>query len=102
MVKHIVLFRFRDDISEEQKESAFNSFRSGILSLTDIIPQIKSIEVGRNINSDEVWDICLCGEFNSLEDVKKYANHPEHLKVAGALKVFLNGRSCVDYETDNK
>ena len=99
MVKHIVLFRFRDDIAEEQKNEVFESFSKGILSLVGIIPQIKKIEVGRNANPSEAWDICLCGEFDSLEDVNIYANNPEHIKVAGALKPFLAGRSCVDYET---
>ena len=50
------------------------------------------------MNSQESWDICLCGEFESMEDVVSYSTHPEHLKVSGALKPLLSGRSSVDYE----
>ena len=93
MIKHVVLFRFKDDIAAEDRKNAFESFRSGIMSLV-----IRKIEVGYNVNSQESWDICLCGEFESMEDVVSYSTHPEHLKVSGALKSLLSGRSCVDYE----
>ena len=98
MIKHVVLFRFKDDIAAEDRKNAFESFRSGIMSLVKIIPVIRKIEVGYNVNSQESWDICLCGEFESMEDVVAYSTHPEHLKVSGALKPLLSGRSCVDYE----
>ena len=93
MIKHVVLFRFKDDIAAEDRKNAFESFRSG-----KTIPVIRKIEVGYNVNSQESWDICLCGEFESMEDVVSYSTHPEHLKVSGALKPQLSGRSCVDYE----
>ena len=38
-------------------------------------------------------------EITPTSVVNIYANNPEHVKVAGALKPFLAGRSCVDYET---
>ena len=65
--------------------------------LTAVIPFIRQIEVGFNINSDETWDICLNATFDTLDDVRAYAVHPSHTAVAGALKPYLSGRSCVDY-----
>ena len=69
MIKHVVLFRFKDDIAAEDRKNAFESFRSGIMSLVKIIPVIRKIEVGYNVNSQESWDICLCGEFESTRRV---------------------------------
>ena len=48
MIKHVVLFRFKDDIAAEDRKNAFESFRSGIMSLVKIIPVIRKIEVGYN------------------------------------------------------
>lgn len=98
MIKHIVLFRFRDDVGATTANAAAQKFREGIMSLPAIIPQIHKIEVGTNINPEESWHICLYSEFSSLEDVKLYSNHPAHVKVASELKKLLAERSCVDYE----
>ncbi len=98
MVKHVVLFRFRDDVDAETRAAAASAFKSGILALKAVIPTIRKIEVGFNINVSEQWDICLYSEFDSLEDALAYGRHPEHVKVASALKPLLAGRSCVDYE----
>ena len=53
MVKHIVMFRFKDDVDENTRKEVANSFRKGILELKDVIPTIGNIEVGFNINPGE-------------------------------------------------
>lgn len=98
MVKHVVLFKFRDDVAVGERDAAYKDFRCGILSLAEKFPAVKKIEVGRNINPAESWDICLVGEFASMDALAAYSSHPEHLRVAGELKQKLAGRSCVDYE----
>ena len=35
MVKHIVMFRFKDDVDENTRKEVANSFRKGILELKD-------------------------------------------------------------------
>lgn len=82
MVKHIVMFRFKDDVDENTRKEVANSFRKGILELKDVIPTIGNIEVGFNINHGEQWNICLNSEFRTLEDVIDYGKNPNHVKVA--------------------
>jgi len=98
MIRHIVFFQLKADLIPQVKQQAMNDFRDAILALPEKIKLIRHIEVGFNCNPDEKWDICLNGEFDSLNDVKAYAVNPFHLAAAGALKSFLSGRSCVDYE----
>lgn len=100
MVKHIVMFRFKDDVDENTRKEVANSFRKGILDLKDVIPTIGNIEVGFNINPDEQWNICLNSEFRTLEDVIDYGKNPNHVKVAGRLKPYIAERCCVDYKTE--
>lgn len=97
MVKHIVLFQLKVELPAETRSKVATDFKVGIEKLPAVIPFIRQIEVGFNINSDETWYICLNATFDTLDDVRAYAVHPSHTAVAGALKPYLSGRSCVDY-----
>lgn len=98
MVKHIVMFRFREDVSETVRKSSREAFKRGIETLPLTIPFIKSIHVGFNINPCEKWDICLESIFSNLEEVTRYSSHPAHKSVATALMAHIGERACVDFE----
>ena len=99
MIRHIVLFRFKDHLSNEVKEQVRNQFREDILALKTQLSIIREIEVGFNENEAEQWDICLNGLFDTIDDVKEYSVFPNHQAAAAKLKPYLQGRSCVDYVT---
>ncbi len=99
MTHHVVLFQMNKDVAAEMRQKVMNEFKTNIEALKDSIDCIVSVTVGFNINEDENWDICLHGTFRSLEDVRNYSKHPDHVAAASRLKPFLSGRSCVDYET---
>lgn len=98
MVKHIVLFKLKETLSAEEKADVMNRFKSAIEALPAVIPFIRRIHVGLNINPAEQWDICLDSEFDTMEEVKAYAAHPAHVAAAGILKDTKEGRACTDYE----
>ncbi len=98
MVKHIVLFKLKDEAPEAQKLEAMNRFKAAIEALPARIPVIRKIEVGLNINPGETWSIGLYSEFDSLEDVKTYAVHPDHVAAGKLLAEVKESRACVDYE----
>ena len=98
MVKHIVMFKLKESLSENEKIEIMNSFKSAIEALPETIKFIKDIHVGLNINPAEKWDICLDSTFDSLEDVKAYSVHPAHVAAARLLADVKENRSCVDYE----
>ncbi|TWV12423.1 Dabb family protein [Bacteroidaceae bacterium HV4-6-C5C] len=98
MVKHIVLFKLKDEASAEEKLTAMNSFKKAIEALPSKISVIRKIEVGLNINPAEAWSIALYSEFDTLDDVKFYATHPNHLEAGKILADVKESRACVDYE----
>ena len=98
MVKHIVLFKLKDELSSDEKKSIATQFKNAIEALPSKIDIIRKVEVGLNINPNETWDIALYSEFDSLEDVKIYAAHPDHVAAAGIIAHAKESRSCVDYE----
>ena len=98
MVKHIVLFKLKNEVSAAEKQAVALKFKEAIEVLPAIIPFIGHVEVGVNINPDEQWNIALYSEFQTLEEVKAYAVHPAHVAAAKLLADVKESRACVDYE----
>lgn len=98
MVKHIVLFKLKDEASEEKKLEVMHAFKAAIEALPAKISVIRKIEVGLNINPAETWSIALYSEFDSLDDVRFYATHPDHVAAGKLLAEVKESRACVDYE----
>lgn len=98
MVKHIVLFKLKEEVSADEKLAAMNNFKAAIEALPAKIPVIRKIEVGLNMNPGETWNIALYSEFDTLDDVKSYAVHPDHVAAGKLLATVKESRACVDYE----
>lgn len=94
MIKHIVMWKFREG---EQENMLI--FRDRLLSLRGKIPEIRSMEVGININpSDRSFDAVLVSEFDSLEALKAYSENPLHVEVSKFCKSIRTASHSVDYE----
>ena len=98
MVKHIVLFKLKDEVPETDKLVVMNKFKEAIEALPAKISVIRKIEVGLNMNQGESWHIALYSEFDNLDDVKFYATHPDHVAAGKIIAEAKESRSCVDYE----
>ncbi|MGN0310114.1 MAG: Dabb family protein [Bacteroides sp.] len=98
MVKHIVLFRLREDVPAEKRLEAMRSFKAAIEALPERIEVIRKVEVGLNMNPSEAWHIALYSEFDTLDDVRLYAAHPDHVAAGKLLAEVKESRACVDYE----
>lgn len=97
MVKHIVLFKLKENLSSAEKQDIMHRFKTAIEALPQSIRFIRHIFVGLNMNPSEQWDICLDSTFDSLDDVQAYAAHPDHLAAAAILKEAKEARACTDY-----
>ena len=98
MVKHIVLFKLKDEVPETDKLVVMNKFKEAIEALPAKISVIRKIEVGLNMNPGESWHIALYSEFDNLDDVKFYATHPDHVAAGKIIAEAKESRSCIDYE----
>ena len=98
MVKHIVLFKLKDEVPETDKLVVMNKFKEAIEALPAKISVIRKIEVGLSMNPGESWHIALYSEFDNLDDVKFYATHPDHVAAGKIIAEAKESRSCVDYD----
>ena len=93
MIKHIVMWNFKENEEEKMKE-----FLEGLNRLKDIIPEIKYMETGININPNNEYDAILISEFETMEALETYKNHPEHIKVSELCKSIRIDRQAIDYQ----
>lgn len=95
MVKHVVTFRFTG--SAEMRLAVAQQFRDALVELPSQIEELKSIEVGINVNPAEQWDLVLTATAETLEDVAIYSAHPAHKAAVAIIAEHKADRACVDY-----
>ena len=102
MVKHIILWKLIDDLSNEEKQRVKKDIKAGLEGLAGRIPGLLSIVVnvdGRLESSNA--DVMLDSTFTDEAALKAYAVHPEHVAVAdGKVRPYTCLRTCLDYETN--
>ena len=100
MVKHIILWKLRSDLSAAQKQEAALAIKQGLEGLQGKVPGLIDIHVqatGQLASSNA--DIMLDSTLESEEALKGYAVHPAHLAVAnGVVRPNTEVRTCLDYE----
>ena len=100
MVKHIILWRLREDLTAEEKERVKQDIKAGLEGLAGRIPGLLSISVnvdGRLESSNA--DVMLDSTFTDEAALRAYAVHPEHVAVAdGKVRPYTCLRVCLDYE----
>ena len=100
MVKHIILWKLRSDLSEAQKKEAALAIKQGLEGLKGQVPGLVDIHVqatGQLASSNA--DIMLDSTLESEEALKGYAVHPAHVAVAnGVVRPNTEIRTCLDFE----
>lgn len=99
MIKHLVLWKLKDDADGKPKQKNALELKAALEGLKGKIGEIQALEVGLNFNpADTASDLSLYTEFKSREDLDKYQRHPEHLKVVDLVKKVTMERRVSDYE----
>lgn len=93
MIKHIVMWKFKENTEKEM-----NEFLEGLKALKGVIPEIKDLEVGVSINEKNTYDAVLISVFDSLEDLEKYKVDPRHVRVSNLCKEIRTDRGAIDIE----
>lgn len=82
MIKHIVLFRFSQEATPSQIESAAQALRS----LPREIPQLHALSFGLNLaKSSDAYSHVLIADLDDMAAVKAYQDHPAHQRVVDQL-----------------
>lgn len=91
MVKHIVVWQMKEDVTAEQKQE----MKRKLDALISRIPRLLKIEAGIGFNGETM---SLYSEFVSKEALEVYQAHPAHQAVLGFVKKLVASRVICDYE----
>ena len=99
MVKHIILWTLKSELSDAEKSRVKAGIKEGLESLVGVVPGLLEVNVqvdGRLLSSNA--DVMLDCTLESEEALKAYSVHPAHVAVADSkVRPFTSVRSCFDY-----
>ncbi|XPV77812.1 MAG: Dabb family protein [Desulfovibrio sp.] len=99
MIKHIVMWKLKDSYDGHTAEENGLKMQEMLMSLDGQIPELKKIHVSTTIKeSNPECDVVLDSEFDSIDDLSAYANHPKHVACVSFIKSVVENRYVVDYE----
>ncbi len=103
MVKHIILWTLKPELSEAEKADIKRNIKEGLEGLVGKVPGLVSATVhidGRLATSN--CDVMLDSTLENPEALAAYAKHPEHVAVANSrVRPFTAQRTCLDFETED-
>ena len=101
MVKHIILWQLKDELSAEEKATIKKEIKTGLEALVGKIPGLLSVQVNIEGLATSNADLMLDSSFEDEAAHKLYATHPEHVAVAdGKVRPYTKTRICLDYEAE--
>jgi hypothetical protein len=96
MLRHIVMFQFKDSSSKDDVQKVVDAFRS----LKSSIPQIAAFEYGTDNSPEGLangFTHCFLVTFKSEADRGVYLPHPKHKEFVEVLKPHLEKVQVLDY-----
>ena len=99
MVKHIILWQLKDELSAAEKAEIKANIKTGLEGLAGQIPGLVEVHVNINGLPTSNADVMLDTTLESFEALKGYAVHPAHVAVAnGKVRPYTKTRVCLDFE----
>lgn len=99
MLRHVVLFKFKDGTTAEQIKSVEDAFRA----LPSKIKEIKGLEWGTNNSPENLaqgFTHCFFLTFDSEKAREIYLPHPDHKAFGKVLGPYLDKVLVIDYWTN--
>lgn len=98
MVHHIVMWKFKPEISEDQKASLKQAMKENLTALVGKVPGLLSLEFVDCLLASSTHDMALVSTLEKAEDIAVYAAHPAHVAVADTyVRPYVTERACLDY-----
>jgi hypothetical protein len=104
VIAHVVLFRPRPNLSEDERRALVDAWRTALAQ----IPVIRRARVGRRIRIGRSYEdltridlpYAAILEFDSVEGVRAYLDHPAHAAIATRLFDAIAEALIYDFEME--
>lgn len=99
MVKHVILWKLKEEYSAEEKAKIIAEIKAGLESLNGVIPGLISCKVYDANIATSNCDLMLDTSFETREALAAYSKNPAHVTVADStVRPFICARNCIDFE----
>lgn len=99
MVKHIVMWSFKEDFPREKRESMAAEADRRLKNLVGQVKGLTFAEMKLNSLPGSNRDLMLVSDLETIEDLEAYQVHPLHIALATeVIKPAACDRACFDYE----
>jgi heme-degrading monooxygenase HmoA len=94
MIRHIVLFKIKDEYKSEIPQLVQNFY-----SMKGKIEGMLDLESGQDVyHSDRSYDLALITVFDSMKSFQAYQNHPVHMPVKKRMHEVRSASVACDFE----
>lgn len=100
MVRHIVAWNFRPELSEQEKMEGATAIQKALEGLDGRIDGLLSIRVITDPKTTCDRAIVLHTDFESEDALKGYQVHPEHVAASSMVKTLTCDRICLDFDIE--
>ena len=97
MVKHIILWKLKESLSEEEKTAARAEAKRRLENLNGKIDGMISLKVVTDLLPSSNADMMLDSEFESVEALAGYQVNPLHVEAATFVRSVVEARLCLDF-----
>ncbi len=98
MVRHIVLWNFVEGLSDTEKREAGQKMKELLEPIKELVPGAVKIELLQNAQPTSNRDVALVSEFETVDALTTYQNHPAHVEAGKYVRSVTCDRACMDYE----
>ncbi|MEE1357624.1 MAG: Dabb family protein [Clostridia bacterium] len=97
MVKHIILWKLNETLSESEKQAAIEKIKADLEALNGKIEGLISLTVTKADLPSSNADIMLDSSFVSEQALGGYQTHPLHIAAASFVRANTQSRLCADF-----
>lgn len=98
MIRHIVLWKFRDEAEGHSKQENMAAIKASLLALKPIIPELLSMEIGEDLGiGRDPFDMALVTTFADADALAVYQHHPAHKAVSAFVSKVRTDRASADF-----
>jgi hypothetical protein len=96
MIRHVVMFRWTQEATEEQKQRV----TAELSRLPALLPVLRAYHMGADLGINEgTFDWAAVADFDDLEGYLTYRDNPEHRAIiAEFIRPIIAERAALQYE----
>ncbi len=98
MIKHVILWKLDEKLSEDERNQVKINAKRELEGLVGKVSGLVSMEIRIDGIESSNADMMLDSTLESVDALKGYAAHPEHVRVANTfVRPYTVQRLCLDF-----